>query len=257
MILDHRNWAPTASVTTTAPVASELPLSHLLSEPVARPARVLATSFMLDVDLGEERPVGALAIAGATLAADDTWVWSCRMEPAGPIIWQTDAGTADRGLHPSIGFALAIPILPSPVLAARYWSLAVSAPSRSALGYVDLGYLWIGAGSRPAHGAEYGWRLTTEDLSRITVAERSGVEWVDLGRRRRRLDLSLVLGDDERAGVIDRDLDAGLSSPVLVVPSPAGDWAREGMIGRIASADPLVKSYARYSDHAYSIRELL
>lgn len=255
MILDHRNWAITATLSTEAPVAAELPLAHLLSEPVARPARVLATGFNIDIDLGSEQPVGALAIAGATLDATDTWVWSCRMEPGGPIIWQTDP--SEMGVHPSIGFALSIPVLPSPVLAARYWSLSVSAPSRSALGYVDLGYMWIGTGSRPAWGASYGWGLTTEDLSRITTAERSGVEWVDRGRRRRRLEFDLILDDEERGGVLDRDFAAGLSGPVLCVPSPAGDWAREGMIGRFGSADPLVRSYSSFSDRRYTVRELL
>ncbi|HAE46330.1 MAG: hypothetical protein CMO30_16520 [Tistrella sp.] len=255
LILDHRNWAPSAALSTAAPVAAEMPLAHLLSEPVARPARVLATAFTIDIDLGAEQPVGALAIAGATLAATDTWVWSCRMEPGGPIIWQTDPPEA--GIHPAIGFGLSIPVLPSPVLAARYWSLSVSAPSRSALGYVDLGYLWIGAGSRPAWGASYGWRLTVEDLSRITTAERSGVEWVDLGRRRRRLEFDLILDDQERGGVLDRDFDAGQSAPVLCVPNPAGDWAREGLIGRISSADPLVRSYSTFSDRSYTVREML
>lgn len=129
-------------------------------------------SSWFQVDFGSVREVGVLLLLfprsnlpgsydlQAAFADDDTIRHRLDADTpaAGALL---DTGAVASGVVPGYGYH--VHKLATPV-SARYWRCDLSAPSRAALGYVDLARAWAGPVLQPEvgvdYGATHGWNAT-------------------------------------------------------------------------------------------------
>ena len=158
------------------------------------------------------------------------------------------------------GYGLSAHVLPAAVNA-RYWQCDISAASLAAtLGFLDLGRLWIGPAWRPTRNFAYEWTDEWEDLSTVTGVQRSGLEFVDKGPRRRRLTFAFKALTEPEAKVTVKELGriAGISGQVLFIQEPDGPYeGYEAIIGRLVEVSPITQPNFAMYERVFQIRQIL
>ncbi len=155
------------------------------------------------------------------------------------------------------GYGLSVNVLPTAV-SPRYWraDLVASTPD-----YIDLGRMWAGPILSVLNDVGYNWSDQWDDGAIVTSVPRSGAEFVDLGMRRRVLDLSLpALTESEAKGTF-KELTriAGIGGQVMCIisPSDATYAPTQAIIGRIKQVNPITQSNPAFYSTSFTITQTL
>lgn len=158
------------------------------------------------------------------------------------------------------GYGLHAQVLPATVTP-QYWQIDISAPSLAPTpGYVDLGRLWIGPAFRPTRNFAYEWTDAWDDLSTVTSVDRSGLEFVDRGPKRRVLTFALKSLTAAEAKVTVKELGriAGTSGQVLFIQEPDGPYqGYEAILGRLVEVAPITQPNFVMYERVFQIRQSL
>jgi len=158
-----------------------------------------------------------------------------------------DSGVIAIGAVEGYGYHVYIP--PSPITA-RYWRWMYAA---SGVGYIDTGRAWAGEAWQPERNFSYGAGDTWDDLSRISVSDRSGAEFVDERARRRLMDFALeYMSEADRQTVRELRRIVGISRQILTVFDP-GSPAKETILGRLAETNPIL--HTAFPIHSTTFRQ--
>lgn len=273
-LLSWVNWLDKAGVTLTgSSEAGTLGVNRLAQPQLRRRWRTALGDLTpgLQVDLGQDREVGVLALAqpddaGGIDADGDARGW---LAPTDTVRHRLDAVTLgagallDTGADPGgwqPGYGVHLLPLGAPVTA-RYWQADLDAASLAALDYVDLGRAWIGPCWRPARGnISYGWSWVMEDGSTVSRNARSGLDFVDQGPRQRVLTFgfSSLTEADAKGPMRDLLRIAGLGGQVLFAPLPEGGAVgSEAIIGRLVQVQPITQPTFATFAITFQIRQSL
>lgn len=144
-----------------------------------------------------------------------------------------DSGAIPLGLADGYGYHV---WRPDAARTLRTWRFQYAASGVLA---VDTGLAWAGPAWQPKINVSFNLADTWRDLSRITESQRSGVDFVDEGPRRRLIAFSLDrLDETEAATMADMARIAGISRPVLAIIDP-DDAPRQTIIGKLTETTPL------------------
>lgn len=241
-LLSYQNWIdqPGASLSASHEVTT-LPVANLANPDVLKIWRAVgSTAPWLQVDFGVARAVRVLGLFGVPrLASSDTVRWRLGSTAGAGDVY--DSGVIACGRFD--GYAQLVHCLAAP-LTARYCRVDLSAPSQSALGYVDAGRLWAGAAWQGARNYSYGFAVDIDDGKTVQVdADRAPASavYVDPRTPGRTASFALdALTPDERWIVADVKRLAGKRRQVLFVPDPdSADLQREALLGLIENSDPI------------------
>ena len=189
-VFSYVNGVDVASAVLSAsnPVGT-LPVANLQDTRVVRPFRSSAVSGWFLIDMVTNQSVDFLAIAqgwnATMMASSDTF--RHRLDP--------DGGTPGAGASLDTG-AIACNIQAGYGMHAyfigstksvRYWRCDFNAASLASLGFLDLGRAWAGPLVTASVNPIYGYAEQWEDTSVVTVAPRSGAEYIDVFPERRNI----------------------------------------------------------------------
>lgn len=244
---------------------ASLPLANLKNRILAKVARTVDTllaSTKFDIDLGQSRFIGALAlvvhnisVSGkvrlrgsnvadfSTTVYDSGWVnvWPVGMIPQDLLEWEDDnfwlgtlAAEARAGYQsPYIHLFTRV--------SARYWRPEIDDTGNSD-GYIHIGRLFIADVWTPATNMSYGLSLGYEDHSQIEESL-GGTEYFDTRKKSRITKLSLDWMDSVEAysRLLEMQRMLGTSGELLIVPDPADsvNQVRRSYLGRLQRLGPL------------------
>ncbi len=243
------------AVLTASASAGDLSISNVADPIVGRRHRLTSLTGWGQVDFLTNKTVGLLALV---FPRDTTFPTS------GTIRHQLDAdgGTAGAGaaydstavaIGTVDGYGYHVHQLATPV-SARYWRWTFNVTGVS---YIDVGRAWAGETWSPTYNIAFGYADEWSDLSRISVAERSGAEYVDERPRQRVFAFGLeALSEAERDDIREMQRLAGISKQILLVKDPA-NWDTETVLGRLAASTPILHRDLSIFSKAFTIRESL
>lgn len=242
------------AIITASSTAGDLSASNLADTIIGKRWRTTVLTAHVDIDWGADKTVGVLALR---FPRDTTFPTS------GSITHQLDAdgGTAGAGaaydsgaisIGAADGYGYHVHVLATAV-SARYWRFTFSGVT--GLPYIDVGRAWAGEAWSPTYGVSFSDEDEWEDLSAVSIAERSGSEYVDERPRRRRrafeLDaLSISEGDDLR----EMGRIVGVSRQILFVFDPTAP-AKHTILGRMIKTTPLLHKDISLQGKAFELRE--
>jgi hypothetical protein len=226
-----------ATILSASEENGDFRVANLANPIIGRRWRALSLTAWAQADFGADVAIAALALrfcrdtaiplAGTvthTLDADGGTPGTGAVYGPGA----TAIGTAD-------GYGYHFHKLAAEV-SARYWRFTFDL---SGVSFADVGRAWAGQAWQPSRnyavGAEDEWR----DLSKISVAPRSGAEFPDERPRQRvfRLELPAILAS-ERDTARELGRIAGTSQQILLALDP-DDASRETVIGRLEESTAL------------------
>ena len=220
-LLSWTNLADGSDVVLSASdQAGDLSVSNVADPIVGRRWRTTTLTGWLQVDLGADAAMHVMALRFPR----DT-----PFPVAGTVRHQLDAdgGTPGTGAaYDSTAIAINTQDgygyhfhLPSTAQTARYWRATFNV---SGVTWIDVGRAWLGGEAfRPEFDVSGGYEDRWEDLSQISVAARSGAEFVDSRPRRRAMAFGLdALSQAERDTLREMNRLAGISQQVLFCLDP-------------------------------------
>lgn len=244
---------------------ASLPLANLKNRIMAKVARTIDTllaSTKFDIDLGQSRFIGALALVvhnlsvsgkvrlrGSSVADfsttvyDSGWVnvWPSGMIPQDMLEWEDDnfwLGTLSAEAR--AGYQSPYIHLFARV-SARYWRVEIDDTGNS-VGYIHIGRLFIADVWTPATNMSYGLSLGYEDHSQIEESL-GGTEYFDTRKKSRitKLSLDWMNSDEAYSRLLEMQRMLGTSGELLIVPDPADsvNQVRRSYLGRLQRLGPL------------------
>lgn len=262
-----------------------LPLSNLKDRVIAHAARssdAALASSKFDLDLGQARFIGALALIGhnftvtakvrlrgadtqANLTSaplyDSGWV---NVWPAGVISpelleWEDDnfwLGT----LNAEQRAAYNTPFVQTFTRANfRWWRVEIDDTTNSA-GYVQVGRLFLSDVWTVTTNMSYGLEMTVDDLTNTDQAL-GGTEYFDAKARYRTTKLSLdwLTADEAYVRMMEIQRMLGVRGELLVIPDSADttNGIRRTMVGRLTRISPIEHNLYNNYRTTLEIKELL
>jgi hypothetical protein len=240
------NFIDGAVMTAGAEVAT-LPVNNLKDSRVQKPWRSLTTSTWFQADFGGVTDIDVLGLFGCLLAETDTVRHRLDAVTAGAGVL-LDTGAIDSGCltrYKQHVYPLASTI------SARYWRCDISATSRAAAGFFDIGRAFAGAGWMPTVGFSIGWGDRWVDLSEVVRSKRSAAVFVDVCEMFREMALQFdSLTDADRLQALEMDAYAGRHGQILFVPSTeSASIQQEAILGRMQDTTQI-----RQETDAYPLR---
>ena len=261
-LLSYQNWVDlTAATIAAGSQVVTLPAINLANSQVFQRWRTSGTvSSNFTVDFGAAKTVGVLAIAqpqDATMfAATDTVRHRLDAVTAGAGAL-LDTGAISCGIVD--GYGLHVYVLASPV-SARYWRCDINAVSLTTQGYFDVGRAWAGPAITPSRNFGYGWSDQWVDESVVSIAARSGVEYIDPRARRRIVKATwpFLTATEGRNTVKELLRSAGARNQLLFVPDSAASTIQtDAILGRLSGPVPIAQvAFPQYAADL-SIRQSL
>lgn len=262
---------------------TSLPLTNLQNrqvQKVARSADTTNASTKFDLDLGQARNIGVVALvvhnisvvgkvriqssdsaAFTTVYYDSGWVsaWPSGMIPQNLLEWEDDnfwLGTLSAQAR--AGYQ-------SPYIqltggsTMRYWRVQIDDATNSD-GYVQIGRLFLATGWTPGVNYSYGAELRYEDPTPIEMSL-SGAEYFDVRSKFRvfRFTLNYLLATEAYSSVLELQRLAGLSGEVLLIPD-SGDATNmpiRSFVGRLRSLGAVRQVKPAAFDADFELKELL
>lgn len=183
----------------------------------------LTTSFTATFP---EQTVGILALAGCTLADTDD-IRHRLYDEGNNLLYDT---TVDSDIVD--GYGLHVHTLDAEYDVAK-WVCDITATSRSAEGFFDIGRAWAGPIWEPGISWSLGWSDGWNDTTPVRRGRFSGASFIGQGVQFRTINFTLdFLSAADRIQGMDLARLAGMRNQLLFVPDVNSDWARLGMIGR-------------------------
>lgn len=262
---------------------ASLPLSNVQNRQVQKVARstdatLAATKF--DIDLGQARNIGVVALvvhnisvsgtvritasdtAGfATLYYDSGWnpVWPSGQIPQTLLEWEDDnfwLGTLSQAARAGYQSPY-IKITSATTM--RYWRIEINDTSNSD-GYVQIGRLFMAQGWTPSINYSYGAGLGYNDPSPVD-ASLSGAEFFDVRSKYRvfTFGLNYILASEAYANVMELQRIAGISGEVLVVPdqSDTTNQPARAFVGRLNQIGRITQPQPAAFNVDFEVKELL
>lgn len=242
------NWLYQPGVTITPErEVPTLPAQHLTVQTDAIVYRVNGmgadSNFYVDIDFGANRSVQLLALtfprsndafdvdATPAIATTDTirhYLDADGGTPGAGVAY--DSTAVQSGVLP--GYGVHAIKLASPVTA-RYWRFLISAPSRAASDYIDMGRAWAGPIFEPTYNFSYGDELSWSSSIRSTKASDAPVVYLNREEPFRTKSFSF----DAVAEAQTNDWDAFYRRAAMGVPmfvSWGSSIHKDSMIGYVA-----------------------
>lgn len=255
-------------------------LAHRQVQRVARTASLATADTQFDVDLGQARRIGVLALvvhnlsvsatarvraaATADFAAplyDSGWVevWPSGLIPQELLEWEDDnfwLGTLSEEARAGYQSPW-IHLLAETT--ARYWRVEID-DAANADGYVQIGRAFLAATWTPTANFSYGAAPVYEDPSSFE-ASLSGAEYFDLRSRYRVFSFSLdwLSPTEAYAQALELQRLCGSTGEVLVIPDPddAVNQTRRNFVGRLRRLSPIPHRSLNFYSTSYELKELL
>ena len=258
-LLSWNNLVDGASVSLSASsYAGGLAPVNVADPIVGKRCRLTSASEWVQADFSTDVTIECLAVV---FSRDTTFPTS------GTVRHQLDAdgGTPGSGVaHDSTAISVGAVdgygyhlYVPSAAVTARYWRATFSG---SGLSFIDIGRLWAGDEAfRPGINIAGGYDEAWGDLSQISVAERTGAEYVDSRARQRSFAFGLnALSQAERDTLREMGRIAGSSGQVLFCLDTA-NFDKETVLGRMAITQSIrhVALSNQLYQKAFAIRESL
>lgn len=260
-----------------------LPLTQLqnrLLGNVARSTDATTSATTLDLDLGAETPVRALALVAHNLSLDATCrihaaaasdfasplydsgavsVWPGGLDPLeldweSPEWWSGQLDAAQRAAYtPLFAHLLGEPVY------ARYWRVALT-DTANPDGYVQIGRGFIGNGWQPAVNYNYGASLGLETTTHIETSL-GDVEYFDRHAPRRVFRFTLAWLDAAEAyrQALWLQQQCGLDREILLIADSAdlSHGLHRHFLGRLRQLSPIEHPYYHTHQTAFEIQEIL
>ena len=220
-----------ATALSAGDAVSTLPIANLQDprvQKVWRSGTSYATWF--GADLGAALPIEVIGLFGCSFGSTDTVRirLSAVTLGAGELLDTTATASNIVAIYGQYV------VLTGTLINARYIRVDVSAPSRSGLGYFDVGRLWAGPLWTPAFNYSLGWGEQWKDTSIIARSPRSGAIFVDTAASFRSFDMTFdYLSEDDRAQAMTMDNTAGKRGQILFIPDLAGTLTTGPLLGRM------------------------
>lgn len=209
--------------------ASNLPAQNLADHRIQKAWRSLALTTSFTALLSNAAAVEILALAGCTLGPDD--VIRHRLYDTGNNLLYDATVDADV----VAGYNLHIHLLDAEYTVAK-WVCNITATSRSAFGFFDVGRAWLGPIWQPGINMSLGWSDGWNDTTPVKRGRFSGAAFPGQGVQYRSISFVLDwLSSTDRTQGMELGRLAGLRNQLLFVPDANGDWMRRAMIGRFTS----------------------
>lgn len=222
-------------LTTDSELASQ-PVANLTDPVVQRRWQTEAGTASLQVDFGTNVSIGFLGLFGVSLGAADTvrHRLSTVSMGAGDALDTTALASGVVAGYEQYPF-----VLPSDV-SARYWQCDIAAAAA-----FYIGRAWAGPTWRFAINYSLGAAEDEVDASTVTIAERSGVAYIDIGPQFRTAGISLeFMTADDRAEARAMVKAVGRRGQLVYVPDPdSDDLAKEVLLARIDSSSPITQPF--------------
>lgn len=261
-----------------------LPLNNLKDRRLSKLARSTnddAASTKFDLDFGQTRAIGVLALIAHNMSASATIriygddaadfatpiydsgvrdVWAAGIIPLELLEWEDDnfwLGTVSQ--EAVAGFkAPYVFVLPSSQNL-RYWRVEITDTANPS-GYVQVGRVYIGSSWQPTIDRAYGASLGYEDTSAIE-ASLAGEEFFDVRRRRRthRFELSFMSQTEFLDRVLELQRLQGVTGEVLIVPdiTDSANQAKVSFLGRLKTLNPVEQPFYNSWSCNVEIQEIL
>jgi hypothetical protein len=264
--------------------AAGLPLVNLRDrdlDAVARSASLALASTQFQIDLGTERTVQAIALrkhsislsgkyrirAGTTASVAASTVYDSGWTDAWPAVypfgapeWEDDTFWTGKYSSEEIqGYTSELDHLLAAACLARYWLVEID-DAANALGYVDIGRVFIGPVWQPtvnmSAGATLGWESRTEVQEALSGAE-TFQERVPF--RSARFSISMLGQDEAFSRAFELQRRAGISREVLFIHSPNDTThaLRRRFIGRLRTLSALEYPSVDRNSVGFEIKETL
>jgi hypothetical protein len=228
------------TILSSASHAGDLSISNVADPIMGRRHRLSVLTDWGQADFGSDKTIDIVCLAFARDTTSPT---------AGTVQHQFDAdgGTAGTGAaHDSTAISIGTVdgydyhvYKPSSPVTARYWRWTFAA---TGVTFIDTVRAWAGTVFEPTYDIAFGYQDMWADISRTSIAARSGTQYVDERARRRSISFSLgALSAAERTTLRDMQRTVGISKQVLTVIDPATP-ARETLIGRLGGTAPMVRA---------------
>ncbi len=222
-----------AAVLSTDSEVATLPAANITDPVIQKVWQTQAASAFFQFDFGSALSVGLLALFGCSFGSSDTvrHRLSASTPGGGDLL---DTGAVASGVQS--GYGVHVYKL-SAAVNARYWRCDIAASA-----VFQVGRAWAGPFWSFARNFAPGYAEMREDLSVVTVAERSAVEYVDLGPQFRIVEFNLAqMSTADRDEARDLERLAGRNAQVVLVPDPgSATVAKEAIIGRVALMTPII-----------------
>jgi hypothetical protein len=222
-------------ITTDSELIAQ-PVANIADRVVQRRWSTVAGTATLQVDFGADVPIGFLGLFGVSFGPSDTvrHRLSSVSMGAGEVL---DTTALASGVVS--GYDQSPYVLPSDVTA-RYWQCDIDA---AAPFYV--GRAWAGPTWRFQINYSFGASEDEIDASTVTIAERSGVAYVDIGPTFRTAAISLdsmTVADRAQARAMVKAV--GRRGQLVFVPDPdSPDISMEVLLARIDTASPISEQF--------------
>lgn len=241
-------------------------------------ANLASTQFDMDVVTTKATKILALVnhnfsltakvrIRGSDVSSFDTNVYDSGFLPVWPVVyastevdWEEDSFWAGQYTEDErAGYTAAYIHVMRTTVRARYWRVEIDDTS-NAVGYVQIGRVFIGAAWQPtinmSYGAPIGWETKT------TVQESLGGSEYFQRRtpyRVQNVEFDHLTINEALGNAFDIQRRAGLDGEVLWVfdPDDTVHALRRRFLGRMQSLSPVQYPYPRVNSTAFSIKEIL
>lgn len=229
------------------------PLSRLKNrylQQKARTTNALATSSVIDIDLGAAVLTGVVALIAHNLSAAATVrIQASSSASQSPSLYDGAATLIYTGTDYGVSF---------PPVAARYWRISIADTSNPA-GYIELGRVFLGSQWKPTNNIDWGCSLQAESQTAVSEAL-AGPEFFDSRPVRRVMRGKWSwLSDTEAMTFLDLLRSHDISGEVYLIFDDASTSfrAQRNYLARIRQLPAIESPYLAVNQAAFELSELL
>lgn len=243
----------TATVLTSSSQLGDLSIQNVADTRIGKRHRCAGPSAYGQADFGSDVSIDivALVFPRDTALATGTVRHQFDADGGTPGTGAAHDSTAiDLGLIDGYGYHV---YQPASTVTARYWRWTYALTSA----FADTGRAWAGEKWVPDVNFDLGAADAWNDLSVVTQSRRSGAEFADLRLKQRGFSFSLgFMDEDDKAVAQELKRLVGISKQILCLKDPAAA-ARNAVVGRLASIDPITDANFNLYSTPFAVRESL
>lgn len=257
ILLSNVNLVDSARVSLSSQ-AGDLSASNVQDTVIGRRARLSSGMGYLDFDFGNDVAIDVVALVFPrdtpfpTASSDritHTFDADGGTPGAGAV---ATSGEIEIGAFEGYGYHAYVP---ASRVTARYWRATFNVANA----FIDIGRVWAGEKFVPQLNVQYGYRDMWNDRSTVSVADRSGAEYVDEKARQRSFSFVLShMSDADRTQMREIFRTNGISKQLLLVTNPqASELGKEAVVARFVRSAALAQTHFNLSSAPIEIRESL
>lgn len=256
LMLGYKNLVDAATLSGGSWNAA-LPITNLqnrLLSKVARSTNAVATSSLINIDLGSAKAVQAFGAIKTNISASGA---TYRLRGGSDNTFATsayDSGTVSANAQtPDLIIGLAS------VITARYWRLEITDTSNAA-GYVQIGRIFIGPALAPADNYSKGAEIGYQSRSNVSQSV-GGVDYFDKrpGRRVFNFQLDWLTNAEAHDQALELQRLSDITDEVLLISDPADTMynQKRHYLGRLQQLSPLKNPYLTIYQAGFDVLEII